>query len=331
MKVGLILKPKAFDNFTVVPNTVLRDQDLSLAAVGLYCFMLSHRADFTISIEYLAGAFSNGKDAVRSKIKELEMAGYLVREKVQDHGGKFIGYNYIISETALVGKHRRRENPTTGKTDVGKNRRTENPTQSNIYIDYNTNHIDTIDRNNNKKRNTNALEIPKPAIDDDLVVKKAPKEYPEKVVKIYEYFKALFDGENTVPKTTAQKEKWLDAIEYFKKHYDLKEVYYAVRWARSDDFWRPNVLSVPALKTTAKNGAKKIDNLLAKYKAHVEEQNKPSGMFKIPDATWRLDEHHNLTALRKMGPPINEFVLQQHFTLTPNEINEIREYLINKL
>jgi hypothetical protein len=323
MKVGLILKPKAFENFTVVPNTVLRDQELSLAAVGLYCFMLSHSADFTISIEYLSNAFSNGKDAIRAKIKELETAGYLRRQKVQDPSGKFIGYNYIISETALAANSRHTEKPTTVKTDDGKNRRTENPTQSNnIYIDY-------IDTNNNKKRNTNALKISKQA-NDDFEVKKAPKEYAELTTKIYPYFLGLFEGENTVPKTTAQKEKWLDTIEYFKKHYDLKEIYYAVKWARSDDFWRPNVLSVPALKTTAKNGAKKIDNLLAKYKAHLEEQNKPNGMFKIPDATWRLDEHQNVIALRKLGPPINEFVLQQHFTLTPDEINEIRTYLINK-
>ena len=324
MKVGLILKPKAFDNFTVVPNTVLRDQNLSLAAVGLYCFMISHSADFTISIEYLSGAFSNGKDAVRGKIKELETAGYLQRQKVQDASGKFIGYNYLISETALYGKNRRTENPTTGKTDVGKNRRTENPTQSNTI--YTT--IDYID-NNNKKRNTIALKNLKPASGDDLDLK-APKEYPELITKIYPYFKALFEGEATQPKTTAQKEKWLDAIQYINKHYDLKEVYYAVKWARSDDFWRPNVLSVPALKTISKNGAKKIDNLLAKYKAHVEEINKPTGMLKIPDATWRLDEYNNITALRKMGPPINEFVLQQHFTLTPNEINEIRNYLNSK-
>lgn len=305
--------------YAVIPSTVRYDQLLTANAKLLYgeiTCLTDQDGNCYAGNEYFAKLYEVSTVSISKWVAQLVSANYISVKYVYKDGTKQILKRIIT--LSLGGK----EKLTTYITKVnggGKEKFKDNIDIYNTHGDYN-NHGNY--NTHGLSNNNNNIITPK---------KLKTKEYPEKVVKVYDYFKALFEGENTVPKTTAQKEKWLDAIEYFKKHYDLKEVYYAVKWARSDDFWRPNVLSVPALKTTAKNGAKKIDNLLAKYKAHVDEQNKPSGMFKIPDATWRLDEHHNVTALRKMGPPINEFVLQQHFTLTPNEINEIRNHLISKL
>ena len=116
MKYNLIIKPKKFDNFTIVPNNLLRDRGVSIGATGLYAWLFSHKSDQQITIEFISGHFKEGRDAIRSKINELIDSGYLIRERVLDKG-KFKGYNYILSE---VGKNRNRKKPMS-----------ENPTQSN--------------------------------------------------------------------------------------------------------------------------------------------------------------------------------------------------------
>jgi hypothetical protein len=305
--------------YAVIPSTVRYDQNLTANAKLLYgeiTCLTDQDGNCFAGNEYFAKLYEVSTVSISKWIAQLISANYITVKYVYKEDTKQIIKRII---TLAVGGKEKLTTYITKVNGGGKEKFKDNIDIYSTHGDYNThgnyNTHGSINNNNNITTPT----------------KLKTKEYAELTTKIYPYFLGLFEGENTVPKTTAQKEKWLDTIEYFKKHYDLKEIYYAVKWARGDDFWRPNVLSVPALKTTAKNGAKKIDNLLAKYKAHQEEQNKPTGMFKIPDATWRLDEHQNVIALRKLGPPINEFVLQQHFTLTPDEINEIRTHLINKL
>jgi len=306
--------------YAVIPSTVRYDQNLTANAKLLYgeiTCLTDQDGNCFAGNEYFAKLYEVSTVSISKWIAQLISANYITVKYVYKEDTKQIIKRII---TLAVGGKEKLTTYITKVNGGGKEKFKDNIDIYSTHGDYNThgnyNTHGSINNNNNNITTPTKLKT---------------KEYAELTTKIYPYFLGLFEGENTVPKTTAQKEKWLDTIEYFKKHYDLKEIYYAVKWARGDDFWRPNVLSVPALKTTAKNGAKKIDNLLAKYKAHQEEQNKPTGMFKIPDATWRLDEHQNVIALRKLGPPINEFVLQQHFTLTPDEINEIRTHLINKL
>ena len=125
MKYNLIIKPRKFDNFTIVPNNLLRDRGMSIGATGLYAWLFSHKSDQQITIEFISGHFKEGRDAIRSKINELIDNGYLIREKVLDKG-KFKGYNYILSE---VGKNLCRKKPIS-----------ENPPQSNT----NNNNINNI-------------------------------------------------------------------------------------------------------------------------------------------------------------------------------------------
>ena len=126
MKYNLVIKPSKFDNFTIVPNNLLRHKGISIGATGLYAWLFSHRSDQEITIEYICGHFKEGRDAIRSKINELIDFGYLDRQRVLDKG-KFKGYNYILSD---VGKNRSRKKPMS-----------ENPLQSNTNNNTNINNI----------------------------------------------------------------------------------------------------------------------------------------------------------------------------------------------
>jgi len=114
-----ILKPKKFDNFTIIPSYIFRDKGISVGATGLYCYLFSHKSDQDITIEFICGHFKEGKDAIRAKINELIDNKYLERKKVTDKG-KFKGYNYILKA------NRKRINRN------GKKPKSENPPQSNI-------------------------------------------------------------------------------------------------------------------------------------------------------------------------------------------------------
>ena len=127
MKYNKILKPKKFDNFTIIPSYIFRDKGISVGATGLYAYLFSHTAQQEITIQFICGHFKEGKDAIAAKINELIEQGYLERVRVTDKG-KFKGYNYILKA------NRKRLNRDRKKP------KSENPPQSNINI-YNDNNI----------------------------------------------------------------------------------------------------------------------------------------------------------------------------------------------
>jgi hypothetical protein len=318
MKTGLIKKPKDFTNFTVVPNPILRDKNLSVGAVGLYCFLFSHTAEFTITIEFIIGAFKDGKSAIKSKIKELETAGYLLRERVKGDKGLFVGYNY---ELVLEPADQLSDNGLSGRTVYvqPENRPHTNRLQSN------TNNNTSINTEITKEINTK---------DTAQVKKPAPAKFSQLVENAFAPYLDLFKGEKTLPKNESQKLTWKNTLVWFEKNdYDLREVYAAVKWARQDPFWGPNVLSLPALKNV-RNSVRKIDNLMAKYKVAIKQDNKPKAMAYLKGVKeWFLKTNAlgkvEVQAQTYNGDVINEFLIRQNVQFTDQDITDIYNYLKN--
>jgi hypothetical protein len=75
------------DKFVQIPNDWLRDSRLSLKARGLLAQIMTHREDWSLSINKLAQDNGEGKHAIRGAIAELERYGYLVRDQIND--GRF--------------------------------------------------------------------------------------------------------------------------------------------------------------------------------------------------------------------------------------------------
>jgi hypothetical protein len=317
MKTGLIKKPKDFTNFTVVPNPILRDKNLTMGAVGLYCFLFSHTSEFSISIEFIIGAFQDGKSAVKSKIKELETAGYLIRERVKGDKGLFIGYNY---ELVLEPADRLSDNGLSGRT---------------VYVQPdNRPHTNRLQSNTNTNSTVNTKEIEKERNTTAKAKKPSPAKFSDLVENAFAPYLELFKGEKTLPKNESQKIVWKNTLAWFEKNdYDLREIYLAVKWARKDPFWSANVLSIPALKT-ARNGIRKIDNLMAKYRIAIKQENKPKAMGYLKGVKeWFLKTNAlgnvEVQALLYNGDVINEFLISQNVQFSSNDITEIYNYLKN--
>ena len=79
-------------------NNHFQEREMSLKAKGLLSLMLSLPSNWTFSEVGLTKLSRDGRDSVRSALKELEEFGYLVRTQ-QRHNGAFSTTTYDIYET----------------------------------------------------------------------------------------------------------------------------------------------------------------------------------------------------------------------------------------
>lgn len=130
-----IIRDKHESHFTIVANAVMRDHRLSFRARGIHHFLLSFPSGWRIDSNSIAAAGKEGRDAVRSALRELEDCGYLRRIKERDEQGRWVTRTYV-SESPLETEspepeNPAPENPAVGEPavgDIGPLRRTEKKT-----------------------------------------------------------------------------------------------------------------------------------------------------------------------------------------------------------
>lgn len=96
---GIQRGPRRADHFTIISNTVLNDARLSFRARGVLMWLLSKPADWRTRSEAIADQSpTEGRDAIRTAMRELEAFGYLVRQKIQDDRGRWHTLQTIYEE-----------------------------------------------------------------------------------------------------------------------------------------------------------------------------------------------------------------------------------------
>ena len=98
-------------NYTVMSNQHLRDKSLSLKAKGLLSLMLSLPEDWDYTTKGLARICKDGVDSICATVRELEGAGYIVRERERHADGTLGGIEYTILEQPRGMDPPKRENP----------------------------------------------------------------------------------------------------------------------------------------------------------------------------------------------------------------------------
>ena len=139
------IREKKERDYTVINNTVLKDERLSWKAKGVFCYLLSLPEDWVIYQNELLKHSTDGRESLRNAINELEEYGYLIIDKKRDEKGHFTAIYKII------------ENPNE-KTESEKTE-SENPTQENRHGKTESENPTLLNTNkqNTNKQNTNEL------------------------------------------------------------------------------------------------------------------------------------------------------------------------------
>lgn len=83
-----VVKPAA-TAWTALPNALLRDERLSFRARGALAWLLSHEDGYIVSTQQLHDHANEGREAIRTVLRELVAAGYVRQDRVQGSDGRW--------------------------------------------------------------------------------------------------------------------------------------------------------------------------------------------------------------------------------------------------
>jgi hypothetical protein len=143
------LNNKIKENFTTIPNTIIRNKNLSDRARFLFCYMASMSDDWEFYQSAMAKELGYTKDTLRKYLDELIETGYLQREQRREKG-KFDSYDYTINFA-----------PCMEKADTVKNHSGKIPTrEKSTLIKNNCKEEKHINKTNNKEGCENDFSLP---------------------------------------------------------------------------------------------------------------------------------------------------------------------------
>ena len=109
--------------YTVMSNYHLKDRGLTLKSKGLLSMMLSLPYECNYTTRGLAAICREGVDSIGAALRELEKAGYIVRNQLRDEKGRITDTEYVIYEQPHTSPPDTdcpdTENPDMDKPDMG--------------------------------------------------------------------------------------------------------------------------------------------------------------------------------------------------------------------
>lgn len=207
-------------NFTRIPNAWARDKRLSRRARGLLAELMSHDVGWTITFSSLANNGTEGRDAIKATLRELEKFGYLARQQNKDADGRFGNIKYLVTEPEVritadwktVNGEPASGKPATKKTNLSEEQKEELPEPS---------------------KSTTAVDS------SDLT--------RADVTSIVDCFSACLtanDVKHTVGKT------WHNSARLLldRDGNTVEQITWLIKWAMSHHFWKSNILSLPKFR-----------------------------------------------------------------------------------
>lgn len=176
--------------FAQIKNEILQDSDLSLDALGLYCYMFSLPNDWHFSFERLAKCRKVGLRTIRRCIAELENKGLLTRTTSYN-----VAYG-CITTYRLYHTPRKNDNATF-QNETFQNERSQNEMSQNVR---------TLKTNNN----TNKIELKtNKDIYSEPAILKAKSEKPKKEPP-FDFMTYAAEKWDKAESKLCKREEWLD-------------------------------------------------------------------------------------------------------------------------
>ncbi len=88
------------------------------------------------------------------------------------------------------------------------------------------------------------------------------KDFSDEIKNLYKKLLPLFDVKDR-PKSKDAHIKWADALDKLNRldGYTFKEIENSISWAKKDEFWNRQIISLASLRKTSKNGVSKFRNM----------------------------------------------------------------------
>jgi len=180
--------------YTVMSNYHLKDKGLSLKSKGLLSMMLSLPNEWNYSTRGLAAICKEGVGSIGATLRELENAGYIVRNQLRDSKGRICDTEYVIYENPL--EKSPPDKPCAKKPDTGY------PDTENPYMD---------------EQDTDSPDMGVPDTENPAQYKDLSKSNPKKInthgSSIHPINPAR-DGENAIDKIDVYREIIAENISY---------------------------------------------------------------------------------------------------------------------
>lgn len=161
-------------NYTNISNQLIRDSRLSWKSRGIFAYLWSQADEWDFYVSEVAKHAADGRDALRSGLKELEKYGYLTRKPSSDADGKFDGMDWVLTDkpaesagNTVNGETRQKtpksaENASDGKAVRRDKRPTEDPTlRNNNSKNYQKKEV-TTERNKDNSQAGQSPDAPSP-------------------------------------------------------------------------------------------------------------------------------------------------------------------------
>jgi hypothetical protein len=88
--------------FTVIPNTIFRDDRLSIEAKGVLGYLLSHPHHWQVRLDHIGRTLCIGRKKLQRIFRELIDAGYVTREQPRTAGAHCFGAtDYVVRDVPL--------------------------------------------------------------------------------------------------------------------------------------------------------------------------------------------------------------------------------------
>lgn len=106
------------DHYTMVPNEIFRDPEVTPAAAKVYGFLRSHTSGYRTNVRGIATQMKLGKNTVNNALQVLEKIGYVKREWATDSKGLRNGITYKVFDSRCP-QNGDTGVPNSGNPDLG--------------------------------------------------------------------------------------------------------------------------------------------------------------------------------------------------------------------
>lgn len=209
--------PRPKSNFTIIQNSVLRDENLSFRARGVLASILSRPDNWNTTADNLARESKEGRNAILTVLKELEDAGYMKRNKYRNDKGQWIWESLVFDTPQSIVQKPYDGHPSADEPNSG-----EPSAEIQTLIE---------ELNKNKRK-------------EDIYSRTFEQE-------VHDACNYLADRiEDNGSKRPAVTDKWLMDMQRIYKldGRTWDEINAAIRWCQDDEFWRSNILSPGKLR-----------------------------------------------------------------------------------